>query len=519
MSGPCTEISAVISAVFEPQLTLTDCMTVHRPPTQSQNQALETLVNEIMTQSQAHVAEPDLIRWHEDLRQRLEQLRQHPEQGLGFIEEHVRQATLELQRLLVQKAMQEKASTVDEHCPDCQGHLNHKTRNVSRGVEAYCGKVRLFRTHGWCPRCEQWVFPADRALGLREDSTASPLVQEMCALLVSKMPAEQAEAISLRVTGRSLSRSTLAREAQRQGDTAIEVRQRLVEAPVYLRPDAKTTTAAAAESSPPPFTLVIQIDAWNIRERDHWRETQRMRQRNEELNRWHWVYTATCFRLHQRCSKGRSKTKLRAVITERSYVATRGGIEPLTQQLYYEARARGLGQAQRVLVIADGAVWIWNLVQDRFQEAIQRLDLYHANTYLWAVANELHGAGSSEARRWVKPLLKQIRNDQVARVITQLEDLQPPLKAAAAKATKEAIEYYGNNRQRMKYKQARKDNEPVGSGAIESTCRQLQCRMKRCGQFWSTAGDEALLCLEMFWRNQRWELLFPHARLTAVANN
>ena len=71
----------------------------------------------------------------------------------------------------------------------------------------------------------------------------------------------------------------------------------------------------------------------------------------------------------------------------------------------------------------------------------------------------------------------------------------------------------------MKYKEARKRKEPVGSGAIESTCRQLQCRMKRCGQFWSTRGDEALLCLEMFWRNERWEMLFPHAKLTAVANN
>lgn len=172
-----------------------------------------------------------------------------------------------------------------------------------------------------------------------------------------------------------------------------------------------------------------------------------------------------------------------------------------------------------MLVIADGALWIWNLVQDRFKEAVQRLDLYHANTYLWAVANELHGTGTPAARRWVKPLLKQIRKDRVAQVITQLEDLQPSLAGAAAKATGQAIEYYSNNRQRMKYKQARKDNEPVGSGAIESTCRQLQCRMKRCGQFWSTSGDEALLCLETFWRNQRWELLFPHARLTAVANN
>jgi len=497
-------------------------MPVYLPPNRSQSSGssagwLEELVEEIVADGEDRVLEQDIAHWREDLRKRLEQVHQHPEQGLGFIEEHIRQATLRLQCLLVQKAMQDKANQVEEKCPDCGEPLGHKKRRVVRWIDAYCGKVKLVRTHGWCPHCEHWVFPADRALGLRADSTASPLVQEMCALLVSKMPAEQAEALSLRVTGRRLSRSTLAREAQRQGEQAIGVRQKLVEAPVVKAPAAKA--AAGADQPLEPFTLVIQLDAWNVRERDYWGQTERRRRKDPKFDRWHWVYTATCFRLSHRCKKGRFKNKLRPIITERSYVATRGGIEALMQQIYYEARARGLAQAARVLVIADGAVWIWNLVEDRFKDAVQRLDLWHANSYLWAVANELHGKGSKEARQWVKPLLKQVRNDQVAKVITQLEELKPRLAAAAAKAADGAIEYYQNNQKRMKYKEGRKRKEPVGSGAIESTCRQLQCRMKRCGQFWSTHGDEALLCLEMFWRNERWEMLFPHAKLTAAANN
>jgi len=494
-------------------------MPVSLSPTRlpSPSEAMESLVEEILGHGEDPLLEQDVARWREDLRKRLEQLHQHPEQGLGFIEEHIRQASLELQRLLVQKAMQQKANTVEETCPDCGARLTDKKRRVVRWIDAYCGKVKLVRTHGWCPHCQRWHFPADRALGLREDSTASPLVQEVCALLVSKMPAEQAEAICLRVTGRRLSRSTLARETQRQGDHAITVRRQLLDAPLWVAPAAKVT--AGQDQLSEPFTLVIQIDAWNVRERDHWGQTQKRRRKNLEVERWHWVYTGTCFRLSHRCKKGRCKNKLRAIITERSYVATRGGVAALMQQLYYEARARGLARAQRVLVIADGALWIWNLFEDRFPDAVQRLDLYHANTYVWAVANELHGKGTPQARQWVKPLLKQIRNDQVTKVITQLEELKPRLAEAAAKAADEAIEYYHNNRKRMKYKEGRKRKEPVGSGAIESTCRQLQCRMKRCGQFWSTRGDEALLCLEMFWRNERWEMLFPHAKLTAVANN
>ena len=272
---------------------------------------------------------------------------------------------------------------------------------------------------------------------------------------------------------------------------------------------------AGQDQRPKPFTLVIQIDAWHIRERDHWGQTQAREKADEKIERWHWVYTATCFRLEQRVRKG----KRRAVIIERSYIATRQGIEPMMKQLHTEAMRRGLAQAQRVLVIADGAVWIWNAVEDRFSEAVQRLDLFHANAYLWAVANQIHGAGTPAARQWVKPLLKQVRRDKVAQVISTLEELKPRLSQAAAEAATKTIEYYRSNEKRMKYVAADKRGEPVGSGAIESTCRQMQCRMKRCGQFWSTSGDEALLCLEVFWRNDRWDLLFPHLSITSVRGN
>lgn len=487
-------------------------------PTQSRGstQSRPRLVDEITSWIQPALLAADIEHWRQDLQERFERVHQHPEQGLGFIEEHMRQSTLELQRKLVERAMQAKADTVDENCPCCQTPLIERKYRVAKTINSYCGALQLHRTHGWCKRCEEWRFPADVALGLSSGSTASPLVQEMSALLVSKMPAEQAESVSQRLTGIQLSRSTLGREATRQGDRAIELRHKQTTQPVFVPPKPEPAKASVGLDQPQkPFTLVIQIDAWNIRERDHWGHTQARLQQGQELERWHWVYTGTAFRLEQRIKKG----KRRALITQRSYVATRHGIESLTKQLHYEAMVRGLGQTQRVLVIADGAVWIWNLVEDRFSEATQRLDLYHANAYLWAVANLIHGTNTAEARKWVKPLLKQLRTDKVANVISTLDELQPRLNAAAAQAATKTIEYYKNNQDRMKYKQAEKLGEPLGSGAIESTCRQLQCRMKRCGQFWSTEGDESLLCLEMFWRNERWDLLFPHVAVTARSGN
>lgn len=472
------------------------------------------LVQEITAEQKPSILPEDLTDWTRDLEARLDRVQQHPEQGLGFIEEQVRQCTLELQRKVVERAMQAKADAVDECCSCCQTPLIERKRRVPKTIHSYCGPVRLFRTHGWCRKCEQWVFPADAALGLFDDSTASPLVQEMCALLVSKMPCEQAEPVAQRVAGIHLSRCTMAREAQRQGERAIQMRQEQTRAPL-AGPPPSALAVAGLDQRPKPFTMVIEIDAWNIRERDDWGKTQAKLKRGEKIERWHWVYTATCFRLEQRVRKG----KRRAVILDRSYVATRQGIEPMMKQLHREAMRRGLAQAKEVLVIADGAVWIWNAAEDRFSEAVQRLDLFHANAYLWAVANQIHGANTPAARQWVKPLLKQIKTDQVARVIHTLEELKPTLSAASAKVTVTTIDYYRSNEKRMKYVAGKKRGEPVGSGAIESTCRQLQCRMKRCGQFWTTQGDEPLLCLEVFWRNDHWQVLFPHLSITSLSNN
>jgi hypothetical protein len=92
-----------------------------------------------------------------------------------------------------------------------------------------------------------------------------------------------------------------------------------------------------------------------------------------------------------------------------------------------------------------------------------------------------------------------------------------PAGPVAEAVTKE-VAYFREHQDRMDYRAARRAGEPIGSGPVEATCRQGQCRFKRPGQFWSTVGDEALLCLETFWRNERWDLLFPHTAFNPSTN-
>jgi hypothetical protein len=126
------------------------------------------------------------------------------------------------------------------------------------------------------------------------------------------------------------------------------------------------------------------------------------------------------------------------------------------------------------------------------------LDLWHAEEHLWEVANDLYGKGTPETRAFVAPLLQQLRDDQPLQVIQSLTDLKSRLQGALTEKVQKQIEYFSNHNNRMNCKelidarkacaagkatpeQLAKAQEPLGSGAIESTCRQYQCRFKRTG--------------------------------------
>ena len=451
------------------------------------------------------MVEEDVVQW-------LYEGAQGPLNGssrMGDMEKALDRASREVRRKALERWTQETARQQSFICATCQSALNVVEHRRPRTVETSFGKIGFVRSYGLCPLCQELMFPADLTLGLHPRAPASPRVQEICALTALRAPAGQAEEDVRRLTGIQMSASTLHSEARRQGERALKMR----DADEHRTQSAVGIAELAERTHPPeaPFTLVIEIDAWNIRERDNWGKTQALLKAGKDIGRWHWVYTATVFRLDQRGTTDSG----RPVIAERGYVATRRGLDRFRRQLYAEALQRGLQSAETVLILADGAVWIWNLADDRFRGAMQRVDLHHVQGHLWTLANELHGQGTQAAQAWVRPFLQWLerRQDGALDVINGLKQLHETLHSLTRnqrKALRREISYFEDHKDRMDYKDGKKLGQPVGSGAIESTCSQYQRRFKLTGQFWSLAGDEAFLALATLHRNERWNLLFPH---------
>ncbi len=84
------------------------------------------------------------------------------------------------------------------------------------------------------------------------------------------------------------------------------------------------------------------------------------------------------------------------------YVARRGKAEDFGKLLYALAVTSGLQRAHQLVVLGDGAVWIWRLVAEHFPGAVQIVDIWHAREHVWKVARAVFGANTPEASAWAE---------------------------------------------------------------------------------------------------------------------
>jgi hypothetical protein len=169
------------------------------------------------------------------------------------------------------------------------------------------------------------------------------------------------------------------------------------------------------------------------------------------------------------------------------YSAHLGGPEVLGQQLWAEAKARGWEEADDREVIGDGAPWIWNQAQEHFYDGQQVVDWYHATEHLATVAKVLHGEGTAAAQRWYHAAQKTLYQGHAARIAQDLLSKAATHPELAEDLQREAG-YLEEHQRRMRYQEFREDGYVIGSGTVESGCKQFKARFCGSGMHWSREG-------------------------------
>ena len=161
-----------------------------------------------------------------------------------------------------------------------------------------------------------------------------------------------------------------------------------------------------------------------------------------------------------------------------------------------------------LVFIADGANWIWDRVGDLANKrSVQILDFYHACNHLSDLCKELYGEQTPEFWQHYKLWKKMFAEGKAGKVVEDLKamaqktDSQKEMKALLAQ-----IGYFEPNLARMDYARFRRMNLPIGSGTIESACKNvIGGRMKQGGMTWSPAGADGMLQIRASQQSGRFE--------------
>jgi Uncharacterised protein family (UPF0236) len=343
----------------------------------------------------------------------------------------------------------------------------------SRTIQTVCGSLTLERPWYHCRRCRHGWSPTDTTWDLPPRARMSAGVADWLIDLGASTSFADATRTLAQLSGLQVSAETIRQYTEQRG-TLLDLDEEEA-AQSVLR-----TQEAAAPLDPVPGTLVVETDGVQVRYRSGWHEAK----------------------------LGVVGGQVDGKLTKLSYCAARLSAEAFGPRLLAEAARRGaleivgwdgpitgnpLATLRRVVVLGDGAHWIWNLAADHFGERTEIVDFYHATEHVWTLAHALFGDGTWLAKRWATFAILALVEEGASSLLALLDETKPSNPLAATILHRER-QYFRTNAARMDYPLFRAQGLPLGSGAVESAGRHLvQMRLKRAGARWSDDGAQAVL--------------------------
>ena len=390
------------------------------------------------------------------------------------------------------------------HCGprlDCgHGHQAEFVDYRSKQVLTVLAPVEVKRAYYHCADCQDGVIPKDRELDIAGTSF-SPGVRRMMGRVGAKEPFEEGRQDLEELAGVCVK----TKEVERVSEAIGEQIERLAtqERELALSLSGQIVPIQALPK------LYIAVDGTGVpmvsketEGRAGKDETGRAKTREAKLG---CVFAQTSLD-----DEGRPVRDLDST----TYV---GAIETALEfgrRIYAEAVRRGVDHAERVVVLGDGAPWIWGLADEHFPGAIQIVDLYHVREHLGDLAKIALGAGSPESKAWEMVRREELDAGDVERVVVALEQLNPR-EDKAKDAVRKTLGYFQDNAKRMRYADFRNQGLFIGSGVVEAGCKTVVGhRLKQSGMRWTVRGANAIIALRCCELSGRWEQ-FWEARATA----
>jgi hypothetical protein len=345
-------------------------------------------------------------------------------------------------------------------------------------VTTLLGPIHIQRSYYLCAACGVGQHPLDAQLQICAGSRSQALDELLALLGATQDSFVQAAQVLERLTLIHLSANSVRDATEHLGALLLEHQTQ----PQSERPPSPP---ARALTSTTPSRLYITMDG----------VLAHLHQRG-----WSEFKVGCCYHTRSRVDRKRpERLELRA--HSASYVSALEEAQSFGWRLWQEALRRGVLSSDEVVVLGDGAHWIWNIAERHFPRAIQIVDWYHASEYLWNAASAIWGESSPERQIWAKAQVDLLWEGQVEQVLVELQKW-----LSSGEAVEAAVSYYTEHQGRMDYASYRSRGLQIGSGSAESACKQLvSARLKQAGMIWDAAGAEAVAVVRAWLKSERWE--------------
>lgn len=356
------------------------------------------------------------------------------------------------------------------------------------------GKVEYKRRYYLCPKCHQGQSPLDQKYSM-VPGQVTPTLASLLGVLGVEVSFEEASHLAERFLLFRVSDNTVRKQTEGYGNAHAQAEKDWIK----QAEDEKSLQIRQRSLEPHAGRMYASLAGAHVPLQQEWRELKTL-----------------CWYTVEKIRPVSPQNRPRPLVGDQSHLRAKGmkyhceitEAEQFGRLLWATALQNHLDTYEQVVFVSDGAVWIWRLVERYFPQAGQIVDWYHASQYLTPIAETAFGADIEQAKHW----LTQARTDLwEGRIQEVIQSCRTFLHQASSQALVEkAISYYTNNEKRMDYARLRQQGYLIGSGTIESACKQIAAaRLKASGARWTLAGVIATAKARAAWLSKAWDSLKP----------
>jgi hypothetical protein len=378
------------------------------------------------------------------------------------------------------------------------GHEAEFVSYRTKIIDTVLGPVEVRRAYYHCASCGHGVVPRDGELGVQQASM-SPGLRKMTARAAAAVPFAKAGSLLAELAGVQLTVKRVERSAEADGaaasaainEEAEAIRSRQV---VPLPPPA-----------PAPDMLYIAIDGTGVPMVAA--ETQGRPGKGPDGQAHTREIKLAC--LFTQTALDEDARPIRDPDSS-SYLATFDPAARFAQLVDAEARRRGAEHIRQLVVLGDGAVWIWNIADDLFPAATQIVDLYHAREHVHDLATLATRLLRASHPSWLAERLAELDAGNIPALLAAARALT--FTGSLARERDKQLSYFEINAHRMRYAHFRDLGMFVGSGTVEAGCKAvIGQRLKLSGMRWTIPGATSIATLRCQQASNRWETIWhPH---------